>query len=163
MLTCKVANKACVYHDVWRRWNAHCSESTDCTEADCPHPGIAWQTCISGFPGSNVMGPTWGPSGADRTQVGPMLAPWTLLSGLIKTRPAMYNQRLHYCAGRPYLLIGCWRLWNEILASTNFDWRIFSALRLWTRGPFISNNIHYKVCDEITYPFLNFNGCTVEV
>ena len=28
------------------------------------------------------MGPIWGPSGADRTQVGSMLAPWTLL-GLI--------------------------------------------------------------------------------
>ena len=27
------------------------------------------------------IGPAWGPSGADRTQVGPMLAPWTLLSG----------------------------------------------------------------------------------
>ena len=27
------------------------------------------------------MGPTWDPSGADRTQVAPMLAPWTLLSG----------------------------------------------------------------------------------
>ena len=26
------------------------------------------------------MGPSWGPSGADRTQMGPMLAPWTLLS-----------------------------------------------------------------------------------
>ena len=26
-------------------------------------------------------GPVWGPSGADRTQVGPMLAPWTLLFG----------------------------------------------------------------------------------
>ena len=26
------------------------------------------------------MGPTWGPSGADRTQVGPMLATWTSLS-----------------------------------------------------------------------------------
>ena len=26
------------------------------------------------------MGPTWGPSGADRTHTGPMLAPWTLLS-----------------------------------------------------------------------------------
>ena len=26
------------------------------------------------------MGPTWGPLGADRTQVGPMWAPWTLLS-----------------------------------------------------------------------------------
>ena len=27
------------------------------------------------------MGPTWDPPGADRTQVGPILAPWTLLSG----------------------------------------------------------------------------------
>ena len=27
----------------------------------------------------------------------------------------------------------------------------------------ISNYIHYKVWDEITYPFLNFNGCTIEV
>ena len=30
---------------------------------------------------ATFIGPTWGPSGADRTQVGPMLAPWTLLSG----------------------------------------------------------------------------------
>ena len=29
---------------------------------------------------ARFMGPTWGPSGADRTQVGPMLGPWTLLS-----------------------------------------------------------------------------------
>ena len=35
------------------------------------------------------MGPTWGPSGADRTQVGPMLAPWTLLSGLSDTCPSV--------------------------------------------------------------------------
>ena len=34
-------------------------------------------------PNSKVHGPTWGPSGADRTQVGPMLAPWTLLSGTV--------------------------------------------------------------------------------
>ena len=27
----------------------------------------------------------------------------------------------------------------------------------------ISNNIHFKVWAEITYPFLNFNGVTVEV
>ena len=30
---------------------------------------------------ARFMGPTWGPPGDDRTQVGPMLAPWTLLSG----------------------------------------------------------------------------------
>ena len=27
----------------------------------------------------------------------------------------------------------------------------------------ISNYIHYKEWGEITYPFLNFNGCTIEV
>ena len=30
---------------------------------------------------ARCVGPTWGPSGADRTQVGPMLAPWTLHLG----------------------------------------------------------------------------------
>ena len=30
---------------------------------------------------ARFMGPPWGPSGDNRTQVGPMLAPWTLLSG----------------------------------------------------------------------------------
>ena len=32
------------------------------------------------------MGPTWGPYGADRTQVGPMLAPWFLLSEIVLHR-----------------------------------------------------------------------------
>ena len=32
---------------------------------------------------ARFMGPTWGPPGADRTQVGPMLAPWILLCGLV--------------------------------------------------------------------------------
>ena len=31
---------------------------------------------------ARFVGPTWGPSGAGRTQVGPILVPWTLLSGL---------------------------------------------------------------------------------
>ena len=30
------------------------------------------------------MGPTWGPPGADRSQVGPMWATWTLLSGALQ-------------------------------------------------------------------------------
>ena len=29
------------------------------------------------------VGPTWGPSGADRTKLGPMVAPWTLPSGKV--------------------------------------------------------------------------------
>ena len=49
-----------------------------------------------------------------------------------------------------------------------------SMVQVNIRGPFywhgltlipagISNHIHYKVWDEITYPFLNFHGCTAEV
>ena len=33
------------------------------------------------------LGPTWGPPGANRTQVVPMLATWTLLSGYIYNSP----------------------------------------------------------------------------
>ena len=32
---------------------------------------------------AKFIGPTWSPSGVDRTQVGPMLTSWTLLSGYI--------------------------------------------------------------------------------
>ena len=35
---------------------------------------------------TRFMGPTWGQSGATRTQVGPMLAPWSLLSGPLFTK-----------------------------------------------------------------------------
>ena len=34
-------------------------------------------------PNSKVDRANMGPSGSDRTQVGPMLAPWTLLSGVV--------------------------------------------------------------------------------
>ena len=32
---------------------------------------------------AKFMGPTWGPPGSCRPQMGPMLAPWTLLSGFV--------------------------------------------------------------------------------
>ena len=37
---------------------------------------------------ARFMEPTWGPSGAGRTQVGPMLAPWTLLSTMHRSQSA---------------------------------------------------------------------------
>ena len=45
---------------------------------------------------ARFMGPTWGPSGADRTQVGPMLAPWYLLSGVLLLLWSWGNQQLWY-------------------------------------------------------------------
>ena len=47
----------------------------------CPIPSLI----------ARFMGPTCGPSGAYRSQVGPMLAPWTLLSGL----PCLYAMDNH--------------------------------------------------------------------
>ena len=43
-------------------------------------------------------------------------------------------------------------------------WLYYEILVDLTLTPaWISNYIHYKVWDDITYPFLNFNGATVEV
>ena len=39
---------------------------------------------------ARFMGPTWGPSGADRTQVGPMLAPWTFVIWVITPQTARF-------------------------------------------------------------------------
>ena len=46
---------------------------------------------------ARFMGPTWGPSWADRTQVGPMLAPWILLSGLVWKLVDWYLVRVADC------------------------------------------------------------------
>ena len=40
------------------------------------------QKLLSTSQTAKFMGPTWGPSGSCRPQLGPMLAPWTLLSGI---------------------------------------------------------------------------------
>ena len=45
-----------------------------------------------------------------------------------------------------------------VMASAPFYEHGLTLIRTW-----ICNHIHYKVWDEITYPFLNFNGVTVEV
>ena len=47
---------------------------------------------------ARFMGPTWDPSGADWTQVGPMLAPWILLSGMTWKRFPIY---WHFVRGSP--------------------------------------------------------------
>ena len=52
------------------------------TEVYMQHWNMAtWYTQIARF-----MRPTWGPSAADRTQVGPVLAPWTCYLGSYQQR-----------------------------------------------------------------------------
>ena len=49
---------------------------------------------------TKFMGPTWDPPGSCRPQMGPMLAPWTLLSGL---SPSCYWRIVPECWWRAFL------------------------------------------------------------
>ena len=44
---------------------------------------------------TRFMGPTWGPPGADKTQLGPMLAPWISLSGYLSSRASIHKAVRH--------------------------------------------------------------------
>ena len=68
-----------------------------------------------------LMGPTWGPSGADRTQVGPMLAPWTLLSGDIPQANDKHQPSIEALTDRviPWRLT---RTWWVVNAYHSVDW-----------------------------------------
>ena len=52
----------------------------DLVAIPCPVSSIH---CLDTSLIARFMGPTWGPSGPDKTQVGPIKAPWTLLSGRV--------------------------------------------------------------------------------
>ena len=60
---------------MWRQYNA-CSCFLGCTLL------LSESISKSDSQIAKFMGPTWGPPGTCRPQMGPMLAPWTLLSGL---------------------------------------------------------------------------------
>ena len=67
------------------------------------------------------MEPTWGPPGAGRTQVGPMLATWTLLSG-----DSCYSKQGHYVQTRT----DCLFQWHAISHKTEKSiWTIQCSLR----------------------------------
>ena len=76
---------------------------------------------------ARFTGPTWGPSGADRTQVGSMLASWTLLSGIFlkwkqigvtaETRRSSWKPLVNIiCLGTDILEIS----WHHILIPSRF-------------------------------------------
>ena len=77
-----------IYTDTRTMWTSNKSQWLDCDETihgQCCHERLEGDTSNLSIPWwqGSYEEPTWDPSGADRTQVGPMLAPWTLLSGLI--------------------------------------------------------------------------------
>ena len=58
---------------------------------------------------TKFLGPIWGPAGADRTQVGSMLAPWTLLSGTVRNvfhKSLLLISKHHWPLGKQWKRIG---------------------------------------------------------
>ena len=71
---------------------------------------------------ARFMGPTWGPTGADRTQVCPMLAPWTLLSGLFYARRLLclmlsFVYRVLSCTCNILWLAMAWIMFSTLLSN----------------------------------------------
>ena len=54
-------------------------------------------------------------------------------------------------------------IWTLCLVTVNVIWGPFYQHGLTINPTWISDNIHYNVCDEITYPFPNSNCTTVGV
>ena len=68
-----------IFMQHWSFWNMPVSKKLS---IEINHMQASWQLHWLVSLIARFMRPTRGPSGADRTQVGPMLAPWTLLSGI---------------------------------------------------------------------------------
>ena len=49
----------------------------------------SWSSSLMSSQITRFMGPTWGPPGSCRPQMGPILAPWTLLSGIFSLDHSM--------------------------------------------------------------------------
>ena len=108
---------------------------------------------------ARFMEPSWSPSGADRTQVGPMLAPWTLLSGnpffkkqtnRILLTLSLYIVHFSICHIESWLvavMAWCWQgviVWYVIPSIIKCGMKL-----LWV---WISNFIPHITWHVITYP-----------
>ena len=115
----------------------------------CPH----WQ--YRQHQGSaRFMGPTWGPFGADKTEVGPMLAPRTLLSGALLVlcatgkRPlsVSISWRHHGVQTRRTLAIKKWPSTCCIQINIRVSFDVYQRNHIWWRPTYsqllISNAWH---------------------
>ena len=80
-------------------------------------------------PITRFMGRTWGPSRADRTQVGPMLAPWTLPSGSAWCYE-MLSTVIWYSLFDANNYIGVWKV-SEVIRTINVSLIVWLRLGTW--------------------------------
>ena len=75
------------------------------------------------LPDSKVHGANMGPpDGTDRTQVGPMLAPWTLLSGRGCMYPHSSGALYHFTCTDATDWVGPWTCWGQSSNGLHISW-----------------------------------------
>ena len=82
---------------------------------------------------ARFMGPTWGPPGSCRPQMGPMLAPWTLLSGMFATSgPQCVNilrpRQMEASSQTTFSIAFSWMKMFEF--RLKFPWSLFPRVQL---------------------------------
>ena len=101
---------------------------------------------------AKLMGPTWGPPGSYRPQMDPMLAPWTLLSGLClfsMVRYIVYFIEAMWCK---YASVN-----NAIIGSDNGLLPIRCQAIIWTNAGFLLIRPQGKYFKEILFEIEKFS------
>ena len=114
-----------------RRCDVVLTQQWRCYFAMCP---LIRATQIAKF-----MGPTWGPPGSCRPQMGPMLSPWTLLSGyllrrrysqFIKAYNLMFHEDTYRYMQTVWIVVYPIHLMIFILRRQNKQWRLLKDAAL---------------------------------
>ena len=91
---------------------------------------------------TKFMRPTWGPPGSCRSQMGPMLAPWTLLSGL-----ALVDGTCWFRNNLGYLIwdfpLNTWRNNNVVITSKRRHFDVITSK--WRRCDVITTSLSRDV------------------
>ena len=125
--------------------------------------GIFFKNAVA--PIARFMGPTLGPSGTDRTLVGPMLAPWTLLSGGFRWEEISAMWRFISCLTLHWKVIACClfgsirylnQCWLIITWNLNrLQWR----LHLNSNVPL--NKMHFVTSDKMVKAYFWRNNLVI--
>ena len=117
------------------------------------------------------MGPTWGPRGSCRPQMGPMWAPWTLLSGMLWS----HHETNNWAEDEPSTFHSCiciiqflkWTIIKPILQPAlkripqveQFWWSLFSLCNHVTLYGLVSPRLLHSLNDHIKSSHSFKHGC----
>ena len=131
--------------------------------------GILTATHIAKF-----MGPIWGPPGSCRPQIGPMLAPWTLLSGDwgnpsafaidmlgFRTYGPCVKYKRYYCNSVCLIILEFVYQWSDVLEFVNLfllSYVIF-CVRWIIDKTCVGKYIFYPILHRVNLYIISFRLC----